>query len=102
VKSGGSLTYNATAEGKSAYELDNYAITGIPKASRSQAHTAHTNQRTRPTNLHQRDQSFDNVNASEGGKPGETGAAGKRQPTTYIISNEGEIGVRRRIESPKS
>ena len=30
------------------------------------------------------------------------GAAGKRQPTTYIISNEGEIGVRRRVDSPKS
>ena len=30
------------------------------------------------------------------------GAGGKRHPTTYIVNQDGEIGVRRRIESPKS
>ena len=70
--------------------------------SRSQAHTAHTNQRLKPGKLIKKDQILDGTQTEDGKTNKSTGVAGKRQPTTYIVNQDGEIGVRRRIESPKS
>lgn len=69
--------------------------------SRSFAHTAHTNQRPKP-GISAHVSTRVNAMGSEGALHKPIGVAGKREPTTYIVSNEGEIGVRKRIESPKS
>lgn len=104
--SGGSMKQGA--ESKSAYRLSNDGWQREPLGgtqavpSRSAAHTAHTNQRLKPAKLHAGEQNLDEAYLTDAGSHQPVGAAGKREPTTFIVSNEGEIGVRRRIESPKS
>lgn len=54
--------------------------------SRSQAHTAHTNQRLKPGKLNRKDKMLDGTLTEDAKTNKTSGAGGKRHPTTYIVN----------------